>query len=84
VTEIRYPHVVVRLAGTDIEGQVVRTLRAAGVSEVEITLFQLEHRAEGDDNVLDTVLRWVALDPPPKFAIGQTVRVHPGAAKIRS
>jgi hypothetical protein len=79
LVEVKYPNVVVRLDGSNIEGQVGRALRAAGVPEAEITQFQQEHRAEGDDKVRNVVLRWVALDPKPKFQFGDIVYIRPGA-----
>lgn len=66
-TAIRYPDVTVALVGQDgnafaILSRVQRALRRAGAPQEDVDAF-LEEAMSGDyDHLLQTVMRWVAVD----------------------
>jgi hypothetical protein len=60
----KYPHIEVKLAGTDgnafaIMGKIATALRRAGVSKEERDAFFAEATASIYDNVLATAMKWV-------------------------
>ena len=63
----KYPHIAVPLTGEDgnaysILGRVSHALRQAGVSQAEREAF-LQEATTGDyDHLVQTVMRWVAVD----------------------
>lgn len=64
---VKYPEVNIRLVGEDgnafaIIGRVSQALRRAGVSEDERKAFHAEATAGDYDNLLRTVMAWVACD----------------------
>jgi hypothetical protein len=63
----KYPDITVQLTNTDgnafaVLGRVLRALRQAGVPEAERQAFQREATSGDYDALLQTVLRWVAVD----------------------
>lgn len=66
---VKYPQASVRLVGEDgnafsILGRVSRALREAGVPKDERDKFQAEATSGDYDHLLQTVMRWVAVDVP--------------------
>ena len=69
MSEPKYPNVVVELVGEDgnafaILGRVRRALREAGVGKAEVDAFTAEATSGNYDHLLQTVMRWVAVDEP--------------------
>lgn len=63
--KVRYPEIEVALSGEDgnafsIIGRTVKALKRGGVSEEDRERFQKEAQSGDYDNVLQTVMRWVA------------------------
>lgn len=65
--QVKYPEVTVRLIGGDgnafaILGQVMRAMRRAGLSQVEIEQYQEEATSGDYDHLLATTMRWVEVE----------------------
>ncbi len=65
--EVKHPEVNVKLIGEDgnafaILGRTTRAMRLAGVPAAEIDAFRAEATSGDYNNLLQTVMRWVATD----------------------
>lgn len=67
MVDLKYPNVVVKLAGEDgnafaIIGRVYKSLRRAGAPKEELERFVAEATAGNYDHLLYTVMQWVEVE----------------------
>jgi hypothetical protein len=64
---VKYPHVTVRLVGTNsnafsVMGAVTKSLRCGGADRAELDAFQTECMSADYDHLLRTCMRWVNVE----------------------
>jgi hypothetical protein len=65
-TEVKYPHVKVKLVGRDgnafaILGRVTKEMRRHGLDDAEVKAFMAEATSGDYNNLLATAMRWVSV-----------------------
>ncbi len=65
--ETKYPHITVRLTGTDgnawaVLGAVNKALHENGIPKAEIDAFFDEATSGDNDHLMQTVMRWVEVE----------------------